>query len=109
MPYSGGRPKLIGLDDKSFLLIYSSGDQLRIIKGIPNANQTSWQWTKVRMPVAQSCFGEALYDLERWQSGKILSIYSQEKPSNVKNTQLKNALDGGPSALKVVDFRVKNR
>jgi hypothetical protein len=107
LPFSGTRPKLVGAEDRSLILVYTSGDQLRIAKGVPNSDKSHWQWSNIKLPQAQSCYGDALLDLDRWDAENVLSIYCQEEPSKTIQTKESNPIDGIPSPLKVVDFRLK--
>lgn len=105
LPFTGNRPKLVGTEDRTLYLIYSAADRVRIIRGVPNSDRSAWQWADVRLPDPPSCYADVVVDTERWKEERILSIYSQEKPSGIIRTSQSNAIDGIPSPLNVIDFR----
>jgi hypothetical protein len=105
LPVSGTRPKLVGSNDRSLVLVYCNAGQLFITKGQPNSDQTAWRWDEVNLPQPHSIYGDALMDLARWEEEKVLSIYSQEVPSKITRTGTSEPIDGIPSPLKVVDYR----
>ncbi|MBK1826571.1 BNR repeat-containing protein [Haloferula rosea] len=108
LPFSGGRPKLVGTRDQTLLLIYSGqGDRVAMAQGRANSDRTAWTWSNIRMPSNASCAGDPLPDLTRWEAEEVLSIYSQEKPQKLIRTQKSEPVDGMPSALKVLDYRLK--
>jgi hypothetical protein len=106
LPYSGDRPKLVGNADRSLILVYTDEKQLFIAKGQSNSDQTRWQWTDVELSGEHSICGEALLDLQRWEEEKVLSIYGQEGPSEYINTKRPEPVDGLPSLLYVLDYRL---
>ena len=110
LPFCGGRPKLVGTADRTLALVYDDDedDTLHVLRGQPNDSQTSWQWSKVRLPQHHSVYGEAVIDLDRWQQDNVLSIYSQQMPQHEKQTSTEMPVDGFPSALNVVDYRFED-
>jgi hypothetical protein len=88
------------------ILVYSDEEQLFVAKGIPDSRQTSWKWRQVKLPAPHSIAGEPLLDLQRWEAEKVLSIYSQEEPKTLIQTNLLEPVDGVPSPLNVVDYRL---
>ena len=110
LPFSGGRPKLVGTSNRTLLLVYTDEDdegkeELLIAKGQPNSELTGWQWTNVKLPARHRITGEALLDLERWKQEQVLSIYGQAEPARIIRTKLRKSVDGLPAPLKVVDYR----
>jgi len=108
LPFSGGRPKLVGAEDGSLILVSESGNRLLIAVGEPNARKTNWNWTNVKLPQPHPVYGEAVLDLQRWEQDCVLSIYSQLPPPREIKTTRSNPVDGIPSPLNVVDYRFKN-
>ena len=111
LPFNGSRPKLVGTEDRTLVLVFTDEDEddkewLHIGVGRPNPEQTSWNWKEVKLPQPHSIGGDALLDLERWKSQKILSIYSQEQPMRLIETDKREPLDGFPSPLNVTDYRL---
>ena len=92
---SGSRPKLAGTDDGTLYLVHSTGGNIRIAKGVPNPGKTDWSWSHVYTQ-SESSGGEGHFDLMRWQTDGILSVYDQKRPS----------VDGMPSPLHVYDYDV---
>lgn len=109
LPLTGHRPKLVGTEDRTLFLVYTRGDQLRIAMGIPNPERSAWKWSDIKLPDPHPCYGDALLDLERWNSESILSIYSQQPPEKLVRTKQTSALDGHPSPLHVADYRPHQR
>lgn len=107
LTFSGTRPKLVGAKDHSLIFTYSDDKELiQFALGTPNQKRTHWQWSELETPGRHSCHGESLLDLERWEKEKILSIYSQDEPTKTIRTKKANAIDGLPSPLKVIDYRL---
>ena len=106
LPFSGNRPKLVGTEDRTLLLVYSRGDQLQITRGVPDAGRNAWNWSNLKLPEPHPCHGDALLDPGRWTSENTLSIYSQQPPDREIRTRQPAALDGQPSPLHVVDYRL---
>ncbi len=106
LPFSGNRPKLVGGADRSLILVYSDEGQLFIAKGQPNTEQTQWRWTDVELATQHSIIGEPLLDLQRWKQEKILSIFGQEEPTELIRNKGSKPVDGVPSLLYVVDYRL---
>ena len=106
LPFSGDRPKLVGSKDGSLTLVYTEEEQLFVAVGLPDEFQNSWQWNAVSLPRAHSIYGEALLDMQRWENEGVLSLYSQQEPAMEIVTDRLEAVDGFPSPLKVVDYRL---
>ncbi len=106
LPFTGDRPKLIGAVDRTLVLVYTDDEQLFIAKGHPDSHQNHWEWTDVILPQRHSIYGDAVLDLQRWEQEKVLSIYSQQEPSKVIVTSRPEPIDGFPSPLNVVDYRL---
>lgn len=108
IPFSGARPKLVG-DSQHNLYLIASGHrgELLIVRGIPNAERTSWTWSRLPLPAPHSIAGDALLDESRWENEGVLSIYGQEVPPEVIKTESGEAIDGLPSALTVTDYRIR--
>ena len=106
LPFTGDRPKLVGAADRSLILLFTDQQQVHIAQGRPDADQTRWQWTDVELPSRHSICGEALLDLQRWESERVLSIYGQEDPTETIRTQRPEPADGLPSPLYVVEYRL---
>jgi hypothetical protein len=111
LPFTGSRPKLVGSSDRSLILVYADEREdetewLSVAKGHPNRENTHWQWDKLSLPKPQSVCGEPLVDLERWQSENVLSVYVQEEPRKRISTERDEAVDGFPSPLHVLDYRL---
>lgn len=107
LPFSGKRPKLLGSPDRSLVLVYASDDKLCLAKGTPNAARTMWKWERLKLPNTQSLDVEPIPDSERWATEGLLSIYLQEKPTQTIRTKSTEPVDGFPSALKVLDYRLR--
>ena len=86
LPFSGKRPKLVGAEDRTLVLVYSDDGQLFIAKGLPASCHARWSWSQVELPGRHSICGEALLDRERWEAENVLSIYSQEEPARIIQT-----------------------
>ena len=113
LPYSGSRPKLVGASDRSLVLVYTDEDEggkewLHVARGHPHPDQSGWQWKEVSLSQPQSIGGDALLDLERWKKENVLSIYGQEVPVQQIKTDRPEPMDGFPSPLNVVDYRLDN-
>ena len=108
LPFTGDRPKLVGAPDGTLVLVYTDEDQLFIAEGRPNSGQTRWRWANIKFPHRHSSYGDAVLDLQRWEQENVLSIYSQEEPAKKIRTQRPGPVDGFPSPLKVVDYRLTN-
>ncbi|KAA1259899.1 hypothetical protein LF1_24360 [Rubripirellula obstinata] len=106
LPFAGDRPKLVGTKDRSFVLVYTDNDQLLIAKGSPRVDSTGWDWSNVKLSKRESTIGDALVDLQRWEAEKVLSIYSQTAPARLLETNLNEPLNGFPSSLHVIDYRL---
>lgn len=106
LPFTGDRPKLIGSNDGSLVLVYTDESQLFVATGLPKSNETGWEWTSLELPRRHSIYGEALVDLQRWEQEKVLSVYSQAEPKDQIRTQNPEPVDGNPSPLNVVDYRL---
>jgi hypothetical protein len=111
LPFSGGRPKLVGADDRSLVLLYTDRDEdgreeLAIAKGQPNSKMSGWRWRRLKLPDRHWITGEALVDLRRWQQEQVLSIYAQQEPGSIIRTRGNRVVDGLPSPLNVVDYNV---
>ena len=107
LPFIGTRPKLVGTEKRTFVLVYASNDQLLVATGLPRSNSNGWDWVRVELDEPQSIIGDALVDLQRWESDRELSIYGQEVPARLLETDLNEPLDGFPSSLHVIDYRLK--
>lgn len=108
LSFRGSRPKLVGDHDGSLYLLHSYDDKVRIAKGTPNRFHTNWIWTAVEpTDKQQRCQGDPLYDMERWELEKVMSIYGQERPDEIIQTDQPEAIDGMPSPLNVVDYYFK--
>jgi hypothetical protein len=106
LPFTGKRPKVVGLKSGSLILAFNNEVRLQLAYGVPNSNGSKWAWSEFRLRQVQSIAGEPLIDLERWEQDQILSIYGQEEPKkNVKTTR-PQPLTGTPSPLMVVDYRL---
>jgi hypothetical protein len=106
LPFSGGRPKLVGTKERLLLLLYTDEEQLFIAKGLPNSRRSRWQWSQAELPIPHSICGEALLDLPRWEAERTLSVYGQEEPARTIRTWRREPIDGFPSPLNVVDYRL---
>lgn len=106
LPFCGTRPKLLGGPDHSLVLVYADDEQLHLAKGSPNSAKTAWQWERLELSSPQSTEAEPLPDAERWAVEGVLSIYLQEKPAKKIRTKSAEPIDGMPSALKVLDYRL---
>jgi hypothetical protein len=107
LPFVGKRPKLVGTTDRKLILTYTNDEaELFISKGVPNSNQTNWKWTNVKLPRRHSNYGDAVLDLSRWEQEQVLSIYSQEEPAKIIETDRTEPVDGFPSQIHVVDYRL---
>jgi len=106
LPFSGNRPKLVGTEDSTLYLIFSSRDQVQIAQGVPHSDRSAWKWSLLKLPDPHPCFGDPLVDINRWNSEEILSIYSQHPPAKLIRTNQSAALDGLPSPLHVADYRL---
>jgi hypothetical protein len=111
LPFSGGRPKLVGTGDRSLVLVYTAEDddgreELAIAKGQPNSGLTLWQWERLKLPRRYGISGEAVLDLRRWKQERVLSIYGQEEPVRIIRTEGTRAVDGLPAPLNVVDYKL---
>ena len=96
LSFSGSRPKLVGDDNRDLYLAYVSGTTLRIAKGVPNSNETSWSWNTIHSQADRTEGGEGQIDTTRWESERILSVYGQVKAVS----------SGAPTALNVFDYQV---
>ena len=108
LPFSGSRPKLVGDRDGSLFLVYGSGGQLRIAKGVPNAEQSTWAWTSIYTQPGVTEAGEGQIDYTRWEYDRVLSVYGQERPTSVTNYGSGTPIDSPPSAVHVFDFQVSS-
>lgn len=96
LPFNGSRPKLVGDDNRELFLAYTSGNTLRIAKGAPNSNETSWSWNTIHSQTGRTEGGEGLIDASRWEAERILSVYGQVKANS----------NGAPTELNVFDYQV---
>lgn len=108
LPFTGQRPKLVGAKNGSLILAFNKRESLQLALGVPNADHSKWEWAELRIRQPQSIAGEPLIDLGRWNREHVLSIYGQEEPQRSLRTTRQQALSGLPSALKVVDYRVRS-
>lgn len=108
LSFSGDRPKLVGTQDGSLVLVYTNENELLLAKGTPSPQKSHWVWTPIDLPNRQSNYGDAVLDFERWQEDGTLSIYSQEEPLKAIRTKRPEPIDGFPSPLHVVDYRLTN-
>lgn len=111
LPFTGSRPKLVGANDRSLILVYSDEveddkEELRIALGQPNSDMANWKWSRLDLPNRYLIAGEPVLDLERWQQDQVLSIYFQEAPSKIIRTKQIDAVDGIPTSLNVVDYKL---
>ncbi|MGB7325118.1 MAG: BNR repeat-containing protein [Rubripirellula sp.] len=115
LPFSGNRPKLVGTKDGVLFLVFSDDlddededDPYLVIlaKGIPNASHTGWDWQRLPATGQTTC-GDPLVDVTRWKNEGVLSMYFQAAPSEIVRTEENVALDGLPSPLHVLDYRLK--
>ena len=109
LPFSGGRPKLVGTRNRSLVLVYTDEyddgkEELLIAQGQPNSDLTGWQWSSVKLPFRQSLSGEPLVDYARWKREEVLSIYFQEEPEKTIRTNKSGPVDGLPAPLRVLDL-----
>ena len=65
----------------------------------------AWEWTNIELPFQLSVSGEPLVDCVRWEREKILSIYCQEEPEKLIETNKSGPVDGFPAPLLVLDVR----
>lgn len=106
LPFAGDRPKLVGAHDGSLILVYTDEKQLLIAEGLPNSGKTGWEWANLSSPHIHSICGEAVLDLQRWEAEKVLSLYSQEETTKEIRTERTEPVDGFPSPLNVIDYRI---
>jgi hypothetical protein len=106
LAYGGNRPELIGDDERNLFIIYTSGDNLRILKGVPNASFTAWSWSLVYNDGDPTTGGDAQIDMSRWHSERVLSVYGQEEPATILDYGSGTPIDGLPTPLNVTDFQV---
>ena len=106
LPLNGKRPKLLGTKNHSLVLVYTRGSQLAIAVGKPNAKRTQWKWSDIKLPRPHSCYGDALIDMQRWEEEQILSVYSQLEPEKKIKTSQPGPVDGDPTPLYVVDYKI---
>ncbi|QEG22897.1 BNR repeat-containing protein [Mariniblastus fucicola] len=107
IPFTGKRPKLLGDSERSLLLVFNTDDEdMRIVRGTPNSDRSSWQWSRVDLPFSLDVIGEPMVDYARWEqeSGKVLSIYCQREPTKLIETNQPGPVDGAPSPLHVLDL-----
>ena len=109
LPFKGRRPKIVGAKDRRLYLVFNDDDShLRISKGTPNADRTSWNWTTVGLPNEMLVSGEPLVDVARWKLEKVLSIYCQQEPRKIIETKRTKPVNGFPTPLHVIDVRFEN-
>jgi hypothetical protein len=104
--FTGSRPKLVGTEDRGLFLLYEAQDELRIAKGVPKAPGAGWTWSGMDFPRQASLYGEPVLDLHRWEQEQVLSVYCQEAPTRTVRANRSNPVDGSPSPLNVVDYRI---
>ncbi|EMI16939.1 hypothetical protein RMSM_06140 [Rhodopirellula maiorica SM1] len=109
LPFSGNRPKLVGTDAGQLILIYSdeiqNQDRLLFARGVPSESGDSYEWQQLQTPV-QTVLGSPLVDVQRWADEQVLSIYCQAAPPEIIQTKATQPIDGIPSALHVIDYRL---
>lgn len=103
LPITGRRPKLLGTPDRELVLIYTDEEELFLAKGLPNSDRNSWDWSELKFSKRISAFGDAVVDLARWRQDRTLSIYHQDEPKRIIETELPEAVDGFPSPLRVTE------
>ncbi len=106
LPLTGDRPKIIGSQARTLVLVYSCEGELLVATGRPRRNDNGWRWKSLNLPHRHSNYGDAVLDLRRWESDKILSVYSQAEPVTEIRTTQSGPVDGIPSPLRVVDYRI---
>lgn len=106
LPFSGKRPKLVGTEDRQLVLAYTDDGELFFAIGQPNDDRSAWEWKSLKMLQQQSIFGDIVLDSNRWQQDQVLSIYAQQVPSTFIETDLNEPLDGIPTPLRVIDYRI---
>lgn len=115
LPFSGNRPKLVGTKDGVLFLVFSgyvddegedNPSHVMLAKGVPNASQSGWDWQRLPETNQTTC-GDPLVDVTRWKSEGVLSIYFQAAPTEFVQTDLADPVDGLPSPLHVMDYRLK--
>lgn len=99
LPFHGSRPKMVGDEDRTLYLAYSSGGRLRIAKGVPNAGQTAWTWSVIHVQSDTTEGGDGQIDYERWESERVLSVYGQERTDAA----------GTATPLHVYDYQVSDK
>lgn len=113
LPFSGNRPKLVGTAEGVLFLVFSDDfddnderHSVLLAKGVPNDSQDGWDWQRLPDTDQTTC-GDPLVDVTRWKKEGVLSIYFQATPSTIIETTENIPLDGVPSALHVMDYRLK--
>ncbi|WP_411845040.1 BNR repeat-containing protein [Roseibacillus persicicus] len=106
LPFGGNRPKLLATPQREMILIFSDNDTLQLAKGTPNAQITKWKWERLNLPEKQSIAADAIPDPTRWATEEVLSLYLQEYPKRRIRTKKPEAVDGVPSPLIIMDYRV---
>lgn len=111
LPFSGNRPKLVGTETGVLFLVYSEemeteGEyRLMLAKGVPSPTGDGWQWEQSINRTQLTC-GDPLVDVVRWENERVLSIYYQAVPSEIIQTNETGPVDGMPSPLHVIDYRL---
>jgi hypothetical protein len=106
LPFSGGRPKILGDRDGNLFLFYEDDDALNIAKGIPNSSATQWRWEPIYQEKAVEMGGEAVVDFTRWEKEKVISAYMQDKPDELLSYGSGEMIGGKPSTLYVIDYQL---
>jgi hypothetical protein len=106
LPFTGDRPKLIGTKDGDLILVYTDEERLFVACGQLNRQQSRWHWKDIQLPSPHSIYGDAVLDLQRWEDQQVLSIYSQDEPAKQIRSEGPGPVDGWPSPLRVVDYRL---
>lgn len=106
LPFKGSRPEVVGDDQRNLFVVHTARNDLRILKGVPNADFSAWSWSLIYNEDDPTNGGDGQIDLSRWQSERILSVYHQEKPTTILNYGNGKSIDGTPAPLNVTDFQV---
>jgi hypothetical protein len=102
----GSRPEIVGDSAGNLYLVHISGSNLAIAKGTPKDAEIGYDWEIVykRDGVAEA--GEGLLDRNRWEFDRVLSVFGQEAPGEQLDYGSGTPIDGMPSPVYVIDFKV---
>ncbi|QTN32925.1 BNR-4 repeat-containing protein [Akkermansiaceae bacterium] len=109
LPFSGSRPELVGDGQRNLFVVHTAGKDLRILKGVPNANLSAWSWSLIHKSGSPGTGGDGQIDQSRWQSEEILSVLHQELPKTILDYGNRAPIDGIPAPLHVTDFLLSAR